>query len=77
MAQTAKFDFSAKFIEKAGDPIKGMGIFTCVCGCCPCTVILSFMGFYIALFAIAVSYTRNYTDYIEGLGGTADVNFYD
>ena len=78
MATTAKFDFSRKFVEKTGgDPIKGMGLFTIICGCCPCTVACTFMGFYAALFAVAATYTRNYTDFLEGSGEPTDVNFYD
>ena len=58
MENKAKFDFTKSFVEKTGgDPIKGMGLFTIICGCCPCTVACTFMGFYAALLALAATYT--------------------
>ena len=61
-------DFAAPFVAKAGDPIKGMGAFTCVCGTCPFIVSIVFMGVYASLYAFTDSYNGYAEDLSDALG---------
>ena len=67
------------FVEKTGgDPIKSTGYLTIICGCCPCTIACTFMGFYAVLFAFAATWTSNKTGYAKSLGvPTENVNHYN
>ena len=65
-------DFAAPFVAKAGDPIKGLGAFTIVCGAFPVIVSFVFAFFYSMLADTA----GLYNDFNEEVGVPLD-NPYD
>ena len=61
-ASIKKIDFSKPFAAKKGgdDPVQRMGTLTIMCGVCPCTIALTFLGLYSGLHNVASDY-NSYT----------------